>query len=283
MDLVTAESLGVVGDPTAVVEPLVIPRTAALLTGTRAVVYVKATGTDTPTYEVREVELGPRAGDLYIVASGLREGEEVVVNGAFRIDSAMQILAKPSMMMPGGGEGGAIRGEAVGTTVPEQFVTSLGPVYAAYLGVQEALARDDFGGFVKAASDLQAAIALVEETGLVGNPLGAWRRSAAKIRLDRAVATIEDARVRFEFMSKGIIELQRRFGHLGRETWHLAYCPMAFDNRGAEWLQRGTTINNPYFGASMLRCGTVRDAFQPLNAPAAPTTRPGDSGGHEHE
>ncbi len=46
--------------------------------------------------------LGPRAGDYYIVESGLQEGEIVVTNGNFKIDSAMQIQAKPSMMNPQG-------------------------------------------------------------------------------------------------------------------------------------------------------------------------------------
>ena len=37
-----------------------------------------------------------------------------------------------------------------------------------------------------------------------------------------------------------------------------AYCPMAFDNAGAV-AAGGTTIDNPYFGAAMLRCGEVRE------------------------
>ena len=44
--------------------------------------------------------LGARVGDYYIVNHGLLEGERVVTNGAFKIDSAMQIIAKPSMMSP---------------------------------------------------------------------------------------------------------------------------------------------------------------------------------------
>jgi Cu(I)/Ag(I) efflux system membrane fusion protein len=40
---------------------------------------------------------------------------------------------------------------------------------------------------------------------------------------------------------------------------------MAFDNAGAEWLQRGEQIDNPYFGASMLRCGEIRREFKPLS------------------
>ncbi len=84
--------------------PLVIPATAALVTGKRAVVYVEILGTDRPTYEGREVALGARAGDHYVVLSGLTAGERVVTEGAFKIDSALQIRAKPSMMSPEGNE-----------------------------------------------------------------------------------------------------------------------------------------------------------------------------------
>jgi len=77
--------------------PLVIPASAPLITGKRAVVYVTVPE-KAGTYESREVVLGPRAGKYYIVRTGLKEGEKVVVNGNFKIDSAMQLLAKPSMM-----------------------------------------------------------------------------------------------------------------------------------------------------------------------------------------
>jgi Cu(I)/Ag(I) efflux system membrane fusion protein len=83
--------------------PLVIPASAPLLTGTRAVVYVEVPGAEIPTYEGRDVTLGPRAGDYYVVASGLAEGERVVTEGNFKIDSALQIRARPSMMNPEGG------------------------------------------------------------------------------------------------------------------------------------------------------------------------------------
>ena len=81
---------------------MVIPVSAPLITGTRAVVYVQVPDTEKPTYEGREEVLGPRAGDYYIVKSGLMEDEIVVTNGNFKIDSALQIRAKPSMMNPEG-------------------------------------------------------------------------------------------------------------------------------------------------------------------------------------
>jgi membrane fusion protein, copper/silver efflux system len=83
--------------------PLVIPESAPLITGTRAIVYV-AHPEETGIYEAREIMLGPRARGYYVVKQGLEEGEDVVVNGNFKIDSAVQILAKSSMMGYKGGE-----------------------------------------------------------------------------------------------------------------------------------------------------------------------------------
>jgi len=103
MDLVTTESLGYVAASAPDQLPLVIPETAPLVTGKRAVVYVKKPEAQTPTFEGREVELGPKAGRYYIVESGLNEGEQVVTNGNFKIDSALQIQGKPSMMNPESG------------------------------------------------------------------------------------------------------------------------------------------------------------------------------------
>ncbi|MEN8254248.1 MAG: efflux RND transporter periplasmic adaptor subunit [Verrucomicrobiota bacterium] len=75
--------------------PLVVPASAALLTGKRAVVYLE---TQEGVYLPRKIELGRRAGDYYIVKSGLAEGDMVVSKGAFKIDSEIQIQAKPGMM-----------------------------------------------------------------------------------------------------------------------------------------------------------------------------------------
>jgi len=120
MDLVTTESLGYVAERESKQAPLVIPTSAALITGTRAVVYVKVPDANEPTFEGREIVLGPRAGDYYLVKQGLAEGELVVTNGNFKIDSAMQIQAKPSMMNPEGGVAPASHHGHSGTSATEQ-------------------------------------------------------------------------------------------------------------------------------------------------------------------
>ncbi len=98
MDLVTTESLGYVKADEPKEAPLVIPASAPLITGKRAVVYVQLTEGEKPVFEGREVVLGPRAGDYYLVKEGLSEGDVVVTKGNFKIDSALQIEARPSMM-----------------------------------------------------------------------------------------------------------------------------------------------------------------------------------------
>jgi hypothetical protein len=108
--------------------PVVIPISAPLITGKRAVVYVA--DADRPgVFEGREVVLGPRASDGYIVREGLAEGELVVVNGSFKIDSALQIQAQPSFMSPAGqrmsGEHGHGQGEALAVGSPPPPLESL--------------------------------------------------------------------------------------------------------------------------------------------------------------
>jgi len=80
--------------------PLVVPDTAVLFTGKRSLVYVEVPNQDQPTYEQREVVLGPRAGNKYVIYGGLKEGERVVVKGNFELDSSVQISGQSSMMNP---------------------------------------------------------------------------------------------------------------------------------------------------------------------------------------
>jgi Cu(I)/Ag(I) efflux system membrane fusion protein len=78
-------------------DKLVIPRSAVLWTGKRSIVYVKQSG-DEPVFKMREIELGPRLGDSYVVTDGLADGEEIVTEGTFSVDAAAQLEGKPSMM-----------------------------------------------------------------------------------------------------------------------------------------------------------------------------------------
>ena len=97
MTLETAAELGLTLSPEQqkMSLPMLIPSTAPLITGKRTVVYIE---TKPGEYEGREIALGPKVGNYYIVESGLKVGDKIVVKGNFKLDSELQIQAKPSMM-----------------------------------------------------------------------------------------------------------------------------------------------------------------------------------------
>lgn len=276
MPLVPAEELGYVTSGLENVDPLLIPATAPLITGKRAVVYVEVENSERPAYEGKDVRLGPRVGDHYIVRSGLAEGEKVVVNGAFKIDGELQIRARPSMMSPegGGGHAGGSTPDEVELTMdflktPDisnkppsaAFLEKLSTVYDVYFEVADALAGDELDEATEALGRLATVVGNLERPG--GEQYGAWASAAQAMQSTLAqVAHIDgmpDARSMFEEVSKRIITLQKHYGHAGDGARYLAFCPMAFGDKGAYWLQEEEEIRNPYFGASMLKCGEIRE------------------------
>lgn len=79
---------------------ILIPKSAILWTGKRAVVYIKNQKNNGSYFHYREVVLGPEAGNFYVVKEGLNVGEIIAINGVFRIDAAAQLAGKQSMMNP---------------------------------------------------------------------------------------------------------------------------------------------------------------------------------------
>ncbi len=181
MDLVPAEELGFIADADAAPEPLLVPASAVLRTGRRAIVYVRIPDEGEPTFEGREIVLGPRVGDRFIVEAGLREGELVVTQGAFKLDSELQIQAKPSMMSPNAGleERPALEG-------PESLAGQWPPVRRA---LHRLLGHPEPG----AVRAVGAAVAAVDTSQLQPEELDRWREFSRRILNEVAVSADEAA------------------------------------------------------------------------------------------
>ncbi|MCB1163875.1 MAG: efflux RND transporter periplasmic adaptor subunit [Candidatus Krumholzibacteriia bacterium] len=267
MPLVPVESLGYVGEESAAVRPpLVIPATAPLVTGRRAVVYVA--DPDRPgVYGGREVVLGPRAGDDYVVESGLAEGERVVVRGNFKIDSALQILAKPSLMSadPEGYSPEGYSESAPAISTDAAFLGQLEGVYRAYFDVHTALSRDDAAAARAAAGRLGAALKAVDMESLAPDTHAAWMELLAPLREAAAAlagrADLEAARAALPDLTAAMLDAAKRFGRAKGAPVLVYHCPMAFDNAGADWVQETKGTENPYFGSAMFKCGTLEETL----------------------
>jgi Cu(I)/Ag(I) efflux system membrane fusion protein/cobalt-zinc-cadmium efflux system membrane fusion protein len=76
---------------------LTIPASSIFHSGTRNLIFVhRGEG----NLEPREVELGPRAGDDYVVLKGIKPGESLVTSANFLIDSEAQLQAAAGAFVP---------------------------------------------------------------------------------------------------------------------------------------------------------------------------------------
>lgn len=258
MELVSTAELGL-ADTRSGELPLVIPAGAPLVTGRRAVVYVRLPGDGPPVFEGREIVLGPRAGDDWVVRDGLAEGEQVVVQGAFKLDAELQLRARPSMMSPEVAEHAEPEHDTAMLATPVAFRAKLGRLVPPLTVIAEALAADDPAGALAALPPWREAVSAVPMQALDAAAHDVWMPLAA----DLARATdeldaydIESQRAALHTASRALIEALDRFGWEGEhETPAVFHCPMAFEGDGGHWIGYGDTVSNPYYGASMLRCG----------------------------
>lgn len=233
---------------------LTVPRTAVLWSGKRSVVYVKVPA-ERPSFEMREVSLGSRMGDNYLIESGLQPGEEIVTNGAFAIDAAAQLSGQFSMMS---------RPETKSLEVSSEFRNQITRVADAYFGIKNALVKDDLESTKKGVSLFvqelsKVNMSLVKDQAHVQwmNQLNGLKEASQKIN---ASPSLEEARKHFSMLSFHILEMTETFG-INKDVVYKDYCPMAFGDQGAYWLSEKKDITNPYFGATMLTCGEVKQTY----------------------
>jgi Cu(I)/Ag(I) efflux system membrane fusion protein len=260
---------------------MAVPKTAVMWTGKRSVVYVKNNSDKGVNFSMREVTLGPSLGESYVVEDGLRIGEEIAVNGTFSIDAAAQLAGKPSMMSPEGGPvmTGHNHGDTGITLVsekPEKTAAGplsvnqnakdeLQPLYGAYMAFKDALVNDNFAEAQKAAVHMQTGLDAVDMAVFSGPSHDAWMtfsRDLAKA-LEHVLhyQGLEELRKAFQHVSETMIALTRSFRPMDK-TLYIQHCPMADDNKGADWLSLDKDIKNPYYGQSMLTCGEVTETIQ---------------------
>ncbi|WP_026945980.1 efflux RND transporter periplasmic adaptor subunit [Algoriphagus marincola] len=228
---------------------ILVPRTAVLWSGKRSVVYVKVPNQSPAGFEMREVEIGALQGDNYSVLSGLENGEEIVVNGAFTIDAASQLAGKPSLMN---------RTSSNQVDVTENFSKGFNQLADYYFELKNQLASDQWKVNNKIWAGIRNSLKLMENEGKTTIQPSVWLGVLSDLEKSKG---IKEARVNFNNLSELIIEANETYG-LANRVVYKDYCPMAFGDEGAYWLSEKKEILNPYFGASMLTCGEVKETYR---------------------
>jgi membrane fusion protein, copper/silver efflux system len=236
---------------------LMVPKSAVLWTGPRSVVYVQVGDKESPAFEMREVTLGNRSGDNYIILEGLSEGEEVVSNGVFAIDAAAQLSGNYSMML---------RPKVKRITVPHEFTKQLTAFLNSYFSIKDALVKTEPKATAARVPEAVKTLSEVDMNLLEGEGHNTWMNLLKSIQVSlekiQNPSDVEEQRKHFETLSDNLIEAVEFFGVVD-DTIYRQYCPMAFRDKGAYWLSSEKEIRNPYFGDMMLTCGEVKEEYQP--------------------
>lgn len=150
-------------------------------------------------------------------------------------------------------------------------------VVAAYMDLAAALADDNVEAARTAAGQMVLALRAVDSSADDWIDLRE-RMSAPLGNMSREDADIEAVRRELQPLSSALEQAAVAHDYPG--PLKRAFCPMAFDFTGATWLQRDNTIANPYFGASMLRCGEIQHDYSEPDHEAG--QHDAGHGQHEH-
>lgn len=131
---------------------------------------------------------------------------------------------------------------------------TISKLYSQYIQIKDALASDN------ADKTSQAAINFIKTAGTIdakllseGN-INALRKDASAISESR---NIQKQRQYFYNLSDNMIAITKKF-KLSDKIVFVQYCPMA----EGSWLSNEKKIVNPYYGSSMLSCGSVKSEIK---------------------
>jgi RND family efflux transporter MFP subunit len=249
---------------------LQVPSDAVIRTGTHNIVI---TYLGEGKFLPKDVVLGSEGQGVVEIKSGLTEGEKIVTSGQFLIDSESNLKEAINRMTeakaPGaekrGGNAGAqtsktTAGEmnAAGRGAPEAGGTAenrkqmMSGVIDAYMRIHGALVADSPAEVKTYAETLAGATDKLKAADARGN------LKEVTAAINRALpgllsGDMTKAKASFAMLSRTMVEYVKGPGkeEARAQGIKIFYCPMQKES----WLQKGTSVQNPFLGKDMLICG----------------------------
>jgi hypothetical protein len=123
-------------------------------------------------------------------------------------------------------------------------------LYQNYISIKSALASDDADKTSKAAAEFIKTASAVDYKLVSEGNLNILRKDATLISDARNITAQRET---FSNLSENMIALTKEF-KISEKPVYVQYCPMA----DSSWLSDEKQIINPYYGKSMLSCGSVK-------------------------
>ena len=148
------------------------------------------------------------------------------------------------------------------TEVPKSFKQQLSNVLDNYLKLKDALVKSNEEQSEAAAKETLIALNAVDMKLLTGEAHIKWMKQQMSIKNNLngiiQMKGLEMKRSHFSIVSEKLSAAIQSFGIDKTEEVYVDFCPMANNSSGAYWLSTEKDIENPYFGDSMLKCGSIK-------------------------
>jgi tetratricopeptide (TPR) repeat protein len=140
------------------------------------------------------------------------------------------------------------------------------PVLSAYYGLKDALVGDNSKTAASNAKTLKAALANIDTKDWTAKQRKEYETLTKKLETDaQHIADngtkIDQQREHLETLSNNLFTITKSL-KINSEPAYLQFCPMANDGKGAYWLSKENKVKNPYYGKSMLTCGSVKETLK---------------------
>lgn len=145
------------------------------------------------------------------------------------------------------------------TSVAEPMQRNVSQLVDEYIKLKDAMVASDAAAAKATASDMLQMVNAMPVATLQGEQKSYAEEKVNEVKQGvSAIASSTDLaeqRQNLEQVSEATFALAKAFGG-SDQTLYYQHCPMAFNDQGAYWLSTNKEIRNPYFGESMLKCGT---------------------------
>ncbi len=134
-------------------------------------------------------------------------------------------------------------------------------VITSYLDIKNALIAGDAATAQTKAKSMMTALSAVPEKEMNPAQRKAWAAYLNKLTFDsRHISeenVVDHKREHFATLSSNFMAALKAF-NINKITLYKQYCPM----KKYYWLSETNAIKNPYYGNTMLTCGTTQETFE---------------------
>ena len=155
------------------------------------------------------------------------------------------------------------KNNSIVTIYSENTSSTFDKIYESYFQLKDALVASNTEMAKEKANELNALVAAMQTMNMSPEIKSSWTKVSKSLsenveKIAKAKA-INEQRTHFAALSTNVYDLIK--SDKTSTTMYYAYCPMANKGKGGSWLSLEKDIKNPFYGQSMLKCGSVKETI----------------------